>query len=129
MGFDAVQIPLLDINSFDPGKMRIAMNDLGLTCYISAGLKKDMDVTSDDLKKRQKGIDFLKRCVQIANKMQSPFLSGSFHSVFGMKSEHLIGNKEWEHSAQCLREVAREAQKYDLLIVLEPINRYESFNV
>jgi len=127
MGFDAVQIPLLDLNSFDPEKMLKIVTDLGLTCYMSAGLNPDMDVTSADQEKRQRGIDFLKQCVRIAHQMRSPFLSGSFHSVFGKKSEHSISNKEWQNSAQSLREVAREAGKYNLCIVLEPINRYESF--
>ncbi|MCK4308189.1 sugar phosphate isomerase/epimerase [candidate division WOR-3 bacterium] len=127
MGFDAVQIPLLSLDSFNTKEIYQILKKLELECYISAGLKDDMDITSDNSKTRQRGIDFLKECVQVASQIGSVFLSGSFHSVFGKKSQHPVGIREWEHSARSLKEVAKEAQKHGLCIVLEPINRYESF--
>jgi len=38
-----------------------------------------------------------------------------------------VDERQWRHSAESLKEVAVEAQAYDLCLVLEPINRYESF--
>lgn len=129
LGFDAVQIPLLRPGLFDPREMRRMTEDLGLVCYLSAGIKDDMDVTSDDPQVRRRGVEFLKECVRAAAMVGSPFLSGSFHSVFGKKARGPVERRQWEHSAECLKEVAEEAGRHGLDLVLEPINRYESFLV
>jgi len=127
IGFDAVQIPLLSLDFLDPKELAVALKELNLYCFISAGLREHTDITSDDPQIRQRGIDYLKGCVEFAQEVGSPFLSGSFHSVFGKKSQGPVSEKKWEYSADCLRVVARQAQDYCL--VLEPINRYESFLV
>lgn len=129
MGFDAVQMPILNLDTFDAEDIRQTVNRLGLKCYISAGLTNDRDITSENPEVRQEGIQFLKGCVKVARDVGSPFLSGSFHSVFGKKSPHAVGMEQWERSAEALRKVANEAQKDNLCLVLEPINRYESFLV
>lgn len=129
MGFDAVQMPILSLDTFDAKDIRQATSELGLACYISAGLKDNTDVTSDDPETRGRAVAFLKQCLQIAATVGSPFLSGSFHSVFGKKSPGPVTAKHWEHSARALKQVAQEARRCGLPIVLEPINRYESFLV
>jgi D-psicose/D-tagatose/L-ribulose 3-epimerase len=103
--------------------------DLGLDCYISAGLREHTDVTSADAETRRRGVEFLKGCVAFARQAGAPFLSGSFHSVFGKKATEPVREWQWERSAECLREVAQEAQSYNMALALEPINRYESFLV
>ena len=127
MGFDAVQIPLLSLDALDPKELAEATGKLNLDCFISAGLKDHTDVTSDDAETRRRGTEFLKGCVRFARQVGAPFLSGSFHSVFGRKATRPVGPEQWRHSADCLREVAGEFRGYSL--VLEPINRYESFLV
>ena len=129
IGFDAVQVPLIGLGRLDPSELSRAARDLGLDCYISAGLKDATDVTSDDPEVRRNGVAYLKQCVRFAREVGSPFLSGSFHSVFGKKSDRPVGQTQWRHAAESLREVAREARKHDFSLVLEPINRYESFLV
>jgi len=129
MGFDAVQIPVLDLAAFDRVAVRRILEDLDLACYISAGLKPHMDVTGDDPEARRRGVEFLKGCLKIVQEMGAPFLSGSFHSVFGRKLDRMVAATHWERSARCLKEVAREARALGLCLVLEPINRYESFLV
>jgi len=129
LGFDAVQIPLLSLHSSGSVRAFDIAKDLGLLCFVSAGLKDEMDVTSNSPDTRRRGVDFLKQCVHIASRVGGPFLSGSFHSVFGKRSQGLVTHNEWWHSANSLKEVAKEAGDCGLDIVLEPINRYESFLV
>ena len=127
LGFDVVQIPLLSLDFLDPSELARSLNQFQLEVYISAGLKEHNDVTSDNPEIRRRGIEYLKGCARFAQEVGAPFLSGSFHSVFGKKPQHPVGQKEWQNSAECLKEVARENPNYCL--VLEPINRYESFLV
>lgn len=127
MGFDAVQIPLLSLDSLNADELLQAIKQLKLDCFISAGLKDHTDVTSDDPQIRRNGIEYLKGCAEFAQKVGAPFLSGSFHSVFGKKSAKPVGEQQWKNSADCLRQVAKQIDGYRL--VLEPINRYESFLV
>jgi len=129
IGFDAVQIPILSVDSLEPAWLSREISDRGLTCCISAGLKPETDVTSEDPGTRRRGTDYLKRCVEIAEAMGCSFLSGSFHSVFGMKLDEPVGEQRWLRSAECLKEVAAEAGRRGMDLALEPINRYESFLV
>jgi len=129
IGFDCVQIPLLGLDFLDPDELRDTLGELELGGYISAGLKEHTDVTSDDPEIRRAGVEFLKGCVRFAHDAGAPFLSGSFHSVFGKKAQRPVSDTEWQNVAGCLKEVALEGQKYRLPIVLEPINRYESYMV
>ncbi len=129
IGFDCVQIPLLGLDFLNAKELRDTLRDLELGCYISAGLKDHTDVTSDDPEIRRAGVEFLKGCVRFAHEAGAPFLSGSFHSVFGKKAQRPVSDVEWRNVADCLREVALEGQEYGLPIVLEPINRYESYMV
>jgi D-psicose/D-tagatose/L-ribulose 3-epimerase len=129
IGFDSVQIPLLSLDFLDPRELARVTQDLGLDCYISAGLRDRTDVTSADAETRRRGVEFLKGCVAFAHQVGAPFLSGSFHSVFGKKAAEPVCELQWERSAECLGEVAREARAHDMALALEPINRYESFLV
>jgi hypothetical protein len=61
--------------------------------------------------------------------MGCSFLSGSFHSVFGMKPDGVVGGQHWIGSAESLKKVAEEAGHRGMDLALEPINRYESFLV
>ena len=129
LGFDAVQIPILSLNSLAPDWLGKEIESNDLRCYISAGLKPERDVTSQDQETRKKGIEYLESCVEIAHRMGCSFLSGSFHSVFGMKSSQPVTEEHWMRSAESLRQVARKAGKLGMALALEPINRYESFLV
>lgn len=129
LGFDAVQIPILSLDSIEAAWLCEEIERNGLQCFISAGLKPERDVTSQDEETRRRGIDYLESCVEIAHRMGCSFLSGSFHSVFGMKSSRPVADEHWIRSAESLREVARRAGKLGMELALEPINRYESFLV
>jgi D-psicose/D-tagatose/L-ribulose 3-epimerase len=127
LGFDAVQIPLLNLDSLNADELLKAIEQLKLDCFISAGLKDSTDVTSNDPQIRHNGIEYIMSCTDFAKKVRAPFLSGSFHSVFGKKSTKPVSEQLWKNSADCLRQVAKQINGYQL--VLEPINRYESFLV
>ena len=129
IGFDAVQVPLIGLGQLDAEDLARVTQSLGLACYVSAGLNDATDITSDDPDIRRNGVRYLKECVRFARQAGAPFLSGSFHSVFGKKSDRPVGSQQWRRSADALREVAREALEQDFCLALEPINRYESFLV
>jgi D-psicose/D-tagatose/L-ribulose 3-epimerase len=129
MGFDAVQIPILNLDTFDAKEIRRTTDELELTCYISAGLNEHNDITSESSDARRRGIEFLKKCVRLTCEAGAPFLSGSFHSVFGKKSAQPVGMEQWQRSADAIKEVAHCARQLNLPLALEPINRYESFLV
>jgi D-psicose/D-tagatose/L-ribulose 3-epimerase len=129
LGFEAVQIPILSLDAFQPDVIGRIVADNGLTCYISAGLSSRTDITHEDSALRRAGTEYLKGCLNVAARLECSFLSGSFHSVFGKKADRPVDDDQWENSASCLKAVAREAQRLQMELVLEPINRYESFLV
>jgi D-psicose/D-tagatose/L-ribulose 3-epimerase len=54
-------------------------------------------------------------------------LSGVIYSAIGKKSVTRPTVKEWEYSAQGLKEVCRYARDFGVTVGLEPVNRYETY--
>jgi D-psicose/D-tagatose/L-ribulose 3-epimerase len=59
---------------------------------------------------RRRGIKYLKRCVETAASLGSPFVTGVTYSAIGRKISSTTGQVYWERAAMALKEVARFAQ-------------------
>jgi len=127
IGFDFIEIPLVRLDLLNPKKVKERLKSTDMKCCTSVGLTDETDITSEDKNIRESGVKFLKECVIAADKIGAGFLTGVTYSSFGKKPGRPPTEKEWEFSASCLREVARFASKYNVLIGIEAINRYETY--
>ena len=126
-GFDLIEIPLMDIDYIDPPKIRERLNQAGMGVITSTALQDFQDVTSDDPNIRQKGLEYLIRCVQVSAEMGAKSFSGVIYSAIGRRIDTMPGEVHWERASYALRKVAQVAQDFGIVIGIEPINRYETF--
>ena len=129
LGFDLIEIPLMEIELVDPDAIRERLDRVGLGVCTSTACSEATDLTADDPAVRAAGVDYLKRCVEATAVMGGQSFSGVLYSAIGRRIDGMPGEAYWERAADGLRAVARHAQEHNVTVGLEPINRYESFLV
>jgi D-psicose/D-tagatose/L-ribulose 3-epimerase len=126
LGLDFIELPLMCLDTFDCVAIRARLQQTDLDVCTSTVLLAGTDVTSDDASTRRRGIEYLKACVNATSEVGATNLSGVIYAEFAKPAKTRPTERDWEHSAQALQEVARYAQDFGVQIGLEPVNRYET---
>jgi len=129
LGLDLIEIPLMRLDLCDPEAIRAECEQVGIETCTSTVLSEKTDLTSDSLEIRKNGEAYLKDCVKATAQMGGQCLSGVIYSQIGKKSFQRPGPRQWEYSAEGLREVCRFAQDFGVTLGIEPVNRYETYLV
>lgn len=127
LGFDAFEVPLMDLEEVYPQDIRKEAQKVGLLVVTSTVLSEATDVSSPDADTRQRGIEYLMRCVEVSAEMGALSFSGVLYSALGKRISTFPGREYFERAAEALRRVARRARELGLTVGIEPVNRYESF--
>lgn len=127
LGFDAFEVPLMDLEEVNPRDIRREAERLGLLIVTSTVLAEDTDVSSPEEDVRRRGLEYLLRCVEVSGEMGALSFSGVLYGALGKRITTFPGREYFERAAEALRKVARRAQDFGLLVGIEPVNRYESF--
>lgn len=125
MGFDGVEIPLLETIDVNRTKRELEKNKIG--CIGSVGLSLDKDISSIDVVTRKRGIDYLKRCVEITSELGGDSINGVIYTAWGKITGKSRTSEEWERSVEGLREVCKFADHYGVTLSVEPVNRFETY--
>ena len=125
-GFDGVEISLMPHLLDDHQRLLAEADKLDLAILCSTGLSPETDVSHPDPAIRRNGIEFLKRCLDTANRLHSPILGGvTYAPWFGFPDDDLQARRV--RSAQSLHEVAVAADAVGVDVCVEVLNRFESF--
>ena len=127
LGFDCIEIPLLEIEKVDPPAIKERLERVGLGVCVSTACSEETDVSADDAEIRKNGLEYLKQCVQAAHDIGATSFSGVLYSAIGKKIDRMPDERYWDRAAVALKEVAKMAADLGVLIGIEPINRYETF--
>jgi D-psicose/D-tagatose/L-ribulose 3-epimerase len=129
LGFDLIEIPLMEIEHVDAKAIKERLNRVGLDVCTSTACSESQDITGEEEKTRRDGVRYLIECVEKTAAMGGTTFSGVIYSAIGRQIDGKPGDTYWERAAAGLRQVARAAQSEGITIGIEPINRYESFLV
>jgi len=124
MGVGAVEIPILALDRFRPETVHEHLTVLGLECSTSAGVPAGCSLLIED--ERSRGIDWIRRVIEISAGLGSRMVSGPFYSPVGQLTGRGPTRREWDSALVGLSEVASIASDYGLTINLEPLNRFET---
>jgi D-psicose/D-tagatose/L-ribulose 3-epimerase len=129
LGFDAVEIPLMEPDKVDPAAVRARARACGLELLSSLALPNGADPAHEMGETRRSALRLLMRCVDLAAEMGAGILTGVLYSSIGGRIGRRVEEADFVRAAAVLRLVARHAQTRGVTIGLEPVNRYETFLV
>jgi D-psicose/D-tagatose/L-ribulose 3-epimerase len=125
VGFDLIEVPLLDPSTVDITSTRRLLedNNLGVTC--SLGLDSETDVSSEDPAVVARGRDLLAAAVEVAHGIGATHLCGVLYSKLGKYSAPLTETSR-RHVTESMAWLAQQASDAGLVLALEVVNRYET---
>lgn len=129
LGLDFIEIPLMALETFDAKAISQRLHQVGIETCTSTVLLNDTDITSDDPAIRKKGVEYLKKCVDATSQIGAHNFSGVIYSKHVKSLKSRPTQKDWDYSADALREVGEYAAKQNINIGIEPVNRYETYLV
>lgn len=127
LGFDAVELFAPGPDAIAPEKIRAELDqhDLGLAAVgTGAGMViHGLCLTDPDAAKRQEAIAFIRSMIDFGGPFGAPAIIGSMQGRWGNGTdrETALG---WLREA--LEDLGQHAEQYDIPLIYEPLNRYET---
>lgn len=127
-GFDAVEIALEDASHIDAKVVKKALDDNGLVCgsiCAAMGADRDFRGSASDQEGAKK---YLEGIIDVMPDLGCSFLIGPLYSAVGRADFETPEDykKQWELVVKHLRSLAGYAQKANVTLCLEPLNRFET---
>jgi len=122
-----VEIIPFDVDNFPAGKVRRAAADLGLTINTGFGMPEEYNTISPDPAVRRKGVELSRRLIDLSNEAGAVLFGGAIYCGWGYLPGRMRTEDEWKWGVDSMRQTAEyAASTSDLLIGIEPLNRFES---
>lgn len=125
LGYDLIEVPLLDPATVDTAMTRALLDDHGLDAACSLGLAPDADVSSQDPAVVARGRDLLAKAVDTAAELGASDLCGVLYSRLA-KYPAPLSTRAREHVVESMRWLGERAAGCGLRVNLEVVNRYET---
>lgn len=125
VGFDLIEIPILEPESFDIKMTRQLLVDNGLLAACSLGLSADTDVSSEDPGIVARGRDRLSAAIEVASGIGAGNLCGVLYSQLA-KYPGPITTASRAHVVDSVAWLSEQVTAAGLPTSLEVVNRYES---
>ncbi|CAN5190632.1 sugar phosphate isomerase/epimerase [soil metagenome] len=128
LGFDTVELPLEDPAALDCKKAREVIEENGLTLTTCAAMGGGRDLIHPDKSVRDEGIQYMKDSLDAAEELGSRLFVGPLASEVGRlwQTDEDQREKETTLLVSQLNEVAEYAEKKNITICLEALNRFET---
>ena len=123
VGFDFLEIPLLDPADFNAREHRAALEHHGIKASCSLGLPADSHMPSHP----ERATAFLLRVLEQMELLGSRYLCGCIGYSLGVHTGAAPTRAERAQVEQTLRTVALEADLRGITLALEAVNRYETY--
>ncbi|MDQ1257172.1 MAG: Sugar phosphate isomerase/epimerase, partial [Candidatus Hydrogenedentes bacterium] len=126
-GYDGVEIPFNDLDLLDAEATRKAREAANVGLTACAVLMPGMDLVSADAAERKAGVAHLKRCADITAAMGGNAVAGPLYAPVGKLTGRARTEDEWKRGVEGLRAAAEHAATVDILLAIEPLNRFETY--
>jgi D-psicose/D-tagatose/L-ribulose 3-epimerase len=129
LGFDGIEIFVTpeQIKTFDRKRVKTALQNEDMKCLGSTTLDLKTDLTSTDEMTRRNGINYLRDASEMFSAFGANLLAGVLYAAWGKITGRGRTEEEWNNSARSLKEACRLIKPYNVVLGLEPVNRFETY--
>lgn len=127
LGFSVFEVTLVNLAAVDPVAIRRRAETTGMELYGTMGLPKDKGLATTDRATREQTVAFLKAAVEAAREMGARHFGGMLYAVPGRFTGKGPTADEVRWLVEGLSEVVLFAKSCDVTILVEPVNRYETY--
>lgn len=112
LGFDIIEICVEDPETIDVDAVRARAAGAGVGVTICGAFGPGRDLSSEDGAVRKAGLDYLKRCIDFAQDLGSPFVSGPMYAAVGNTKllDEAARREQWLRAVASLRAAASYAK-------------------
>ena len=128
MGFDSVEIAVIDPADLDPAYMKRELDRHGLVCgSLCAIIGADRDLRGMPAQQKT-GLTYLKTLVDQMVVLECPTMIGPVYSAVGRTDAvaPLEQKKQWATVTKNLKTICKYAEQHGKQIAMEPLNRFET---
>jgi D-psicose/D-tagatose/L-ribulose 3-epimerase len=127
LGFDVLELPIESVGDWDPGRAAELLAELGLGSSVCASMPPGRDLLTDDAEVAATQ-DFLRRCIDSAERIGAPVVGGPMYSAVGRtwRLEPDERRSTIGRLTEALRPIVDYAGEHGVRLALEPLNRYET---
>lgn len=127
MGFEVIDLAIGHPFEFPVRAVLEEKDRAGIQCVTTTTLGADTDLISPDPAIRQRGIEHMKKMVDINRILGSKILAGVIYAGWGCLSGKPRTEQEWEWSVNAMREITQyAADNWDGILAVECVNRFET---
>jgi D-psicose/D-tagatose/L-ribulose 3-epimerase len=125
LGYDGVELPLLAPETLDPGLVRRALADAGLSATASSALPPKASLL--DPARRLRAVNWIDNALACAAACGATVLCGPFCAPVGELPGRGPTPPEFDSCAVGLRELSQRAEDRGVTLALEVLNRFETY--
>ena len=127
LGFEVIDLAIGHPFEFPVQAVLEEKDRAGIQCVTTTTLGADTDLISPDPAIRQRGIEHMKKMVDINRILGSKILAGVIYAGWGCLSGKPRTEQEWEWSVNAMREITQyAADNWDGILAVECVNRFET---
>ena len=126
-GYDGVELPVFDMQLPAYQKIGKKLAEVGLESTAVTVCTDDANPISPDAAIRQAGIERINKAVDMCAAAGSTHLCGPIHSALGTFVGRGRTDDEWKWGQESLAKAADYAQKQNVTLVVEYLNRFETY--
>jgi D-psicose/D-tagatose/L-ribulose 3-epimerase len=126
-GFDGAELFLSPNEPEDIPAVRKMLEQNHLECTTCSVIPRECHLVSGDPAVRAKGVEFLKTCMDRTAELGARLVCGPMFAGLGVMTGRRRTREEWGWAVEGVQVVARHAQKRNVTLCLEPLNRFETY--
>ncbi|MCX6089600.1 MAG: sugar phosphate isomerase/epimerase [Candidatus Atribacteria bacterium] len=127
LGFEVLDISISKPETFPTQLVKEKVKETGIEVVTTTTLNKPTNLISSDPAVRKRGVDIMKKMVDINVELGSQIIGGVSYAAWGYLSGKPRTEQEWAWSIAGMKEIAQYAQeKGEMVIAVEPVNRFET---
>lgn len=129
IGFDGIEL-VGEPSIYKPAHVKELVEGFGLKVFSICGMHPGPDphdlrlLSHPDKKERQKGVDYVKACVDLAKALGARSVL-AIPNLVGQPRTFVSRQADLDACVEPFRQAAEYAGSQDILLTIEPINRYE----